>query len=108
MSVVATANKAFSYPVVGYGFDVTGCTEDGTTRNVVTCSGIQPDFVVNGIWVVDVATTSDNNTAMAAYAVVDTDDITNNANTAQQVVFGLYVASANGRGTASIVRVFLY
>lgn len=105
----ATYLPTFSYPVVGYCFDITGCTENGTTANSVTCAGIAPDYVVNGVMVVECLTESAGAaTPLAAYASVDTDSIVNNANSAQTVVFDLYVLSTGGAGTNTTTRVIVY
>ncbi len=103
-----TALPAFSYPVVGYAFDVTGLTENGTSANSITCPGFPPDFNVNGVLVVDVTTTSSGHTPLAAYASVDTASITNNANSAQTVVFDLYIANEAAAGSPSTVRLLVY
>ncbi len=109
MSITVTPNQAFSYPVVGYGYDITGCVQDGTTANSITLTGVDPEFVPAGLIIVDVATTSASSaTAEATYASVDTASIVNNANSAQTVVFSLYVKSVSGAHTNAIVRVFLY
>ncbi|TAK94593.1 hypothetical protein EPO05_06120 [Patescibacteria group bacterium] len=105
----ATFLPAFSYPVVGYAYDITGCTENGTSANSITCGGIAPDFNVNGILVVDCSTKSAGAaTPLAAYASVDTDSIVNNANSAQTVVFDLYVFSTGGAGVDTTVRILVY
>ncbi|TAK94592.1 hypothetical protein EPO05_06115 [Patescibacteria group bacterium] len=107
MAIVVAPNQAFSYPVVGYGFDITGCVQDGTTVNHITLTGIDPEYAFAGLLIVDVST-DQTGTAEAAYACVDTDTIVNLANASQTVTFDLYVRSATGAHTNATVRVFLY
>jgi len=92
-----------SLPTVGYYYEFTGLTEDGTTKNTCVMDGLTPDFVVNRAYLF--VNAIGTGTPQGAYASYDRTTLAKDATDKTKVNIDIYLKS--GAGGASVVGVLL-